>query len=94
MQIDYHSPSAVHRCVPRPVAGDRVETPALEPEASEGLLGGLDIGPGDEEVAVAVGPARHVVDPSWDRGALEQDARDSGVSQGADHLGRDTVTFE
>ena len=80
MQIDHHIASAVDRRVPRPVAGDRVKTPTLEPEGSEGLLGDLEIGPADEEVAIAVRPARPVVDPSSNGGTLEQDARDSTLS--------------
>jgi hypothetical protein len=80
MQIDHHITSAVDRSVPRPVPGDRVETPTLESEVPEGPLRDLEIGPADEEVAVAVRPARAVVDPSSYGGALEQDARDAALS--------------
>jgi len=45
-----------------------------------GLLGDLEIGPADEEVAVAVRPARPVVDPSSNGWTLEQDARDAALS--------------
>ena len=67
MQIDHHIAAAVDRSVPRPVRGSR-ETPTLESEGLEGLLGDLEIGPADEEVAAPYGrsPRRNSIEQRMD----------------------------